>query len=284
LATFSKLRIVRGLRVFPIIILVVSLDAIVTSSDGAMCDLSPLVLPEKSIPISLKSRPVNVLVKGRLDFQSSQDNIYVILEETTATIPAASQVIENVIKDEVGDLPNDPCGSQASLGTVDAGVTNNNLRVQAPLSAEQWGCAIGVKAQLASGALLFKILFTPQVVASKPVLVPVVSHTGEISSNIPDIDATFTATIEEQIRAATASAIDTVQRAVGRIQSRLDSMQSSLDDASASIQPLYHPSVKSIQFRAVGDAILLVQQRTSEAREGTTCAIKKFALEKWAAK
>jgi hypothetical protein len=61
-------------------------------------------------------------------------------------------------------------------------------------------------------------------------------------------------------------------------------MQSGLEDATASIRPIYHPSVKSVQFRAVGDAILLVQERISESREGTTCAIKKFALEKWTAK
>jgi hypothetical protein len=284
LSTFAKPQIVRGFHIFPIIILIISLDASVSTSNAAMCDLSPLVLPERTIPIALKAKPVNVFIKGRLNFQASQDNTYAILEETTATIPAARKAIENVIKDEVGALPNDPCGAQASLGSVEAGVTNNNLLVQVPLNGEQWGCVIGVKGQIASGTLLFKIIFAPRIVDSKLVLMPAVSQTGEISSNIPDIDATVTEAIKKQTQNATASAVDAVKQAVGRIQSRLDNMQSNLDDATAPIRPIYHPTVKSVQFRAAGDAILLVQERASEAREGTTCAIRKLALEKWTAK
>jgi len=242
------------------VILIFWLEASLSAARGA-CDLVPLVLPERSTPTNFAGRAINVRFGAKLEFSNSQDKVYTISESAFAKIDSAQRVISELIRDEVGSLPDDQCGSRAALGETAVASSSGSLVVHLPLKGEQWGCALGIKAKLASGTLLYTVILSPRVAESKLVLVPSVSQSGELVSTIPDIDPTLTATISDRLKDATTEAMDAVSNAVSRIQGKFDAISANLDDQTEAIRPIYHPKVTFIGFIQDGDSISLVQRR-----------------------
>jgi len=247
---------------------------------GAACDFSPLRLPEKAIPVKMGIRTIPIRVAGRLEFNGPQNSLYAIREITLAKMPDAPNQIARLIADEVGPLPSDDCGARASLGQTDLSTSNNALVISVPLHAEKWGCFIGVKALVASGTLIFRVSFTPQIAQSKFVLVPTATHSGELTSTIPDIDVSFTQMIQDNLREATSDLVRAVDRAISNIQAKLDTIQTDVS-APDNLKALYHPVVKRVGFSLEAGTLTLSQERQTELREGTTCSVRHFALEKW---
>jgi hypothetical protein len=281
-ATRKTLAHARWFQVLKGTMIICVLYVSISASTSAACDLSPLVLPERTAPITLNDSTMNVQIGARIDFQNSQDKLYAITETSYPKIASAETVISDLIKPEVRDLPNDPCGTRATLGEVSVGTTPDNLTVNLPLSGEQWGCGLGIKGQLASGTLMFQIVFTPLIADNKVTFTSIVSpHTGELLSTVPNIDTSLTEEIDDAINKATLDAINSVKNTVSVLQSRLDNMQSDIPEPADPIKAIYHPKITSFQFRQEGSSILLIQKRQTETREGTTCAIRRLAAEKW---
>jgi hypothetical protein len=245
------------------------------------CDLSPLVLPEKAIPANFGNRTISARVQVRFDFDGPQNNLYAIREITLARVPAAQTQIGRVIEDEVGALPFDDCGTQVRLGKPDISTSSGELIVLAPVHAEQWGCFVGIKALGAAGTFTFRVSFLPQIAQPKFIIAVKATHSGELTSTIPDIDPSLTETIQNNLQQATSDLVLAVEKVANNIQAKLDSIQADLDAASEEFKGLYHPMVKSVGFSLEGRTLTLMQERQTELRPGTTCSLRRIAKEKW---
>jgi hypothetical protein len=239
------------------------------------------VLPEKSKLTSFGDRNVDLRYGARLDFDATSGDVLTINETTYVKVNNASDAIGTYIKTQVGQLPDDQCGSQASLAEIGVRTYAGLLTVTIPLRAEQWGCAFGVRAQLASGRLTFTASFRPSVQNGKLKLTPSVSHTGNLVSTVPDIDTGVTSQIQTQIESATSDVVRAVRDTVEGVQKTLDEMQAQANDPTTVLKPLYDPKVMSVGFNMNGGALVLTQARTAQAREGTACKIRGIAPAKW---
>jgi hypothetical protein len=250
---------------------------------AATCDLSELVFPEKRLNISLRQHTIPVHVGGQLVFAPLQGSVFSIAETMYGKVITASGVIARIISSEAGPLPNEECGTRATLGSVEISTVSGSLVIAVPLLAEQWGCLIGIKAQLAQGTLRFKAVLAPKMDNSRVSFVSSVTHAGELESNIPQFDPGLTESINQALRDGTGRAADTVAAAIGRMQRQLDALQSEIDDPTKGITPIYHPRLQSIALTQEGGTLVLTQRRLAEAREGTSCAIRRLSLQKWEA-
>ena len=248
---------------------------------SATCDLGSETLPEKKLPVQLDGALIDVRIGGHLEFKSEEGNLYTITEITYGKLDRAKTVISRLILDEVGALPNEECGTRATLGDIGLSVSAGNLIISIPLNGEQWDTFIGICGLLASGTLSFEALFTPEIVEFKLVLHPNITHTGELQSTVPAIDDSITQMIDTRLEEATSNATGVVNGAVEKLRGKLDAIQSNVDDPLEAAKAVYHPEVKYIGFSLENGTLTLTQKRQAQAREGTTCAIRRLALETW---
>jgi hypothetical protein len=127
---------------------------------AAQCDLAPLSLPEKNLPVKLGSQMESVRVGVQLSFTPTA-SIYTITERASARVAKAS--VAKYVEREVGNLPNDQCGSVAKISKNDVTASSGNLVSTIAVAAEQWGCLIGVRGLIAQGTIEFKTTFRPTI-------------------------------------------------------------------------------------------------------------------------
>jgi hypothetical protein len=256
------------------------LDSVVYPARGlaALCDLSPLNLPAKDLGVPLDTQTVSVQVAVRLSF-SPQGAVYSITE--TASAKFSAQSIGAYIQQEIGQPPDDQCGSIISILGNDVSATAGNLVINTNATARQWGCFIGVKALLAEGTIGFETTLSPSVTDNKVIFTPTVIQSGDLSSTIPDFDYELTNEVNSEIRAALGDALSVVNHAVEGMQAKLEAVETELKTSMEAFEPLYHPTISAIRFDVDGSDIVLIQTRNTQAREGTTCKLKEIAGLKW---
>jgi hypothetical protein len=246
-----------------------------------LCDLGPVVLPNKPIQLNLDGIEWPAIANGRLAF-ARKDDLYDVTETVTATIGNASSFVSMIISKEVGSLPNDRCGSIAIVHDSQVSAAAGSLQIRTEVSAQQWGCVIGVAALLAEGDLGYVTNLTPTVQAGKLSISTGVAQNGDLTTTVPDFDSDLTASIQEQLRSASGAMTDTIKEAVAKLQARLEQAIAQTQDPTEPLRPLYAPRLMTVAFQQQATSILLIHVRQALAREGTACKIHELAAQKWA--
>jgi hypothetical protein len=221
---------------------------------------------------------------GKQSISASYDAGIVTISETAfLTIHNSRATITNYLDGIREQLPDDECGSRATLGEPNIGVSGGQLIVGLPLSGEQWGCILNIQTLTASGSMTFNIFYSFSVNNGAANLIHKLVHSGSLQSTIPDISEELTSNVEAAIGEATEAAVNNVQKGVDDIQVQIKTLEENATDPTADASPIYHPQLQSIGFvQVAGDDLQIVRTRTVEARGGTACAIRKLlALQKW---
>ncbi|TWI60264.1 hypothetical protein IQ16_07762 [Bradyrhizobium huanghuaihaiense] len=271
----------RWLFVAPQMPVVLALLLLAKPASAKLCELSSVSLPEKSIQLNVADVKWPVVASGRLDFSAEQD-LYGVTETVAGKINNASSLISQIISKEVSDLPNDNCGSIAIIHNSQVAASSGNLQIATPVTAQQWGCLIGVAALIAEGRLTYTITISPVVQDGKLGLRSLpLQQRGDLQTTVPDFDSELTNTVQKQLKAASTQMSDTVQSAVAKLQSKLKDGLAEVKDPTEPLQPLYAPKLSNAVFRQQADSIVLIQTRRGLVREGTACKIHEIALQKW---
>jgi hypothetical protein len=261
-----------------IAILVWAVGAQPTSAQ--LCDLSSVTLPDKSIQLNMDDVNWPAVASGRLDF-AKKDDLYSVTETISATVRNGSSFASKIISKEVAALPNDQCGSIAIIHDSRVIALSGSLQISTPISAQQWGCVIGIRGLLAEGDLNYVITLAPKVLDGKLMFSSDVKPIGDIQTTVPDFDSELTETIKQQLKAASSEMTEDVKSAVAKLQSHLERAVAEAKDPAESLEPLYAPKLASVTFRQQGTSIALVQVRQALVREGTACIVHDAAAQKW---
>jgi hypothetical protein len=254
--------------------------AVAGDTQAALCDLSPLSLPEKSVPIDLGATKLTAQVYALITFTQS-GSIYTIRETLGGRVDRAASQVDKYIRDQIGLLPNDQCGSVATIPRTDTRAEQGNLVIVANVAAEQWGCIIGVKALLANGQLSYTTTFHPSITDGRVKIDSTVLPSGDLRSTVPDFDPDVSATINKRLRDASQSMLTRVSNSVQQIHTRIDDGLKNLVDLSDTLAPLYVPKLVSINFAQSRDDISLARVRQAQSREGGACKLREVFSSKW---
>lgn len=250
---------------------------------SAVCDLQAFSLPERRADLAVGNGQVQAYYGGKFDFDATGGGIYKISEVLYGKLPNGKADIEHIVRSDVEQkLPNDECGSQAAITTSDANVIEGILQVTLTIEAKQWGCFAGVKAEIAAGEIGVKLQLKPEIKDNTIAIVASSSHWGDVENNIPDIDSDLTETIENGFAEATNTTIEQLKTTTEEIQHQMDDILKNIND-NPDLQGniIYKPVPVEAKFRRDQEVLYLILNRESEAREGTSCTIKRVVQEKW---
>ena len=249
------------------------------SASFADCDLSPLELTDKQSQVMFGSVPINIAIGGKLTFECT-GAICTTLETTYARLADSETAINNILAANATDLPNERCGSRVNLGRPRITSSGGTAEVLMLVQVEQWGCALGIAAKLAYGTFQFRVTYTPVLSGGRLNITQDITNSGSLASTIPDIDSETSRSVNEKLENATSEIVSTVKEKLKAFASQLDALLSQQIDPTNG-QPLYRPVDKSAYFSSVATSLTLTRQRSSVARQGSTCTIRRIAPVEW---
>lgn len=255
------------------------LTAVGSALANPLCSLTKLTLPAKNFPSEFGQNKISVLLSGEISFSRGGD-LFTISETMTARLRSARSSLEEIVKNEVGGLPRDRCGSIAIIdGTRFA--ADGDLTITTTVTVEQWGCLLGVRGQIADGQLGFTTKFHPRVQNEALMLDSKLEKSGSIESHIPDFDPDLSSTVEQRIQSASASMEGAVKKAITAVSDRILRLQAELMNLTQQLEFVYKPKLLSFRFVQEADALVIVQSRATATREGTACKLREVLSEKW---
>jgi len=261
------------------LISVLILATVESALANPLCSLSKLTLPARNFPSELGQNKIAVLLSGEISF-SPEGNLFTITETMTARLQDARSSLEKIVKDEVGELPRDRCGSIANIDGTEL-AADGNLTIKTKVTVEQWGCLLSVRGQIAEGQLGFTTRIRPRVQNEALKLDASVEKSGSIESNIPDFDPNLSSTVEQRIRSASTTMEAAVRKAISAVSDRILRLQGELTNLTQQLEFVYKPKLQSFRFLQDSNALVIVQSRATAAREGTACKLREVLSEKW---
>lgn len=247
------------------------------ASAEPLCDLSPALIEGTQKSSNVEGHTIEYQLQTRLTFTGhSNSQLYDIQEVTVVYLPNISTLMKRIAVDRADALSADECGSIISLSKTDVSTEAKNLLAWYNFSVEHWACIVGVRGLLAQGNIAMKLMLSPEIYSNQLRFQPNVTSTNNIDYNGPpvwsDMEATINREMQDQADTTLNGLRDTLRSTLRRIEQAQNDKGQSGDN-----EGLYTPNLTSARFlRADNNRIALQIVREAQAREGTSCALRKI--------